>query len=277
MEIAGHPAPRDPPESLADVARHGPRLGPVPRRPGPRRSATPMFIAPATAPTTRASERPRSRGSTNPASSKRRSANSSSPLTTCPMLLRSCSSVPRRGPSARCRPLPPSAAGRRESAEPRPGPATRVPGRAGSTDRCTRRSPGLVPPSPRASGSRGCTGRGPADRVLLDEKRLVAALEEMADTLVPPVEPLGVRRLQARHEPRKRDPSRAHGQVDVIRHQAERDQPKIELLPVMSKSLEILLPVHVIAKDGLLLVPAYHDVVHGPGSLQPRRPSHQAE
>ncbi len=91
---------------------------------------------------------------------------------------------------------------------------------------------------------------------------------------MPAVEVLRVRGLQARHDPRQRIPARLHRQMDMVAHQAIRQQPKAELLPVVPETPKVILPIRIVQENGLPLVAPDDDVVQCPRKLNPQRASH---
>ena len=110
--------------------------------------------------------------------------------------------------------------------------------------------------------------------IFLDEEGLVAALKEMSDPPVSPVEPLGVGRMHPGHDPGKRERAGSNGQVDVIGHEAVREESEAEPLAVVGDSSEILLSIQIVSEHRTPLVSAGGDVVHGAGKFQPGRPRH---
>ena len=64
--------------------------------------------------------------------------------------------------------------------------------------------------------------------------------------------------------------------MNVIVHQAIRQQPKTKLLPVVSKPLEKSSPIGLIPKHRPAFVSTHDDVIKTPVHLEPQRPCHIA-
>jgi hypothetical protein len=97
--------------------------------------------------------------------------------------------------------------------------------------------------------------------LLLDEESLISALEQVADSSMPAVEPFRVGGVQTRHHARKRNLAGAEGKVDVVAHEAIGQQAEPESLAVVSQAREVLVSVDVVAEYGSTLITARRDVV----------------
>ena len=65
-------------------------------------------------------------------------------------------------------------------------------------------------------------------------------------------------------------------QVVMVRHQCEREQPPPLLVDGASQQLHPLLPVYVVAHNGLSLIAAARDVENRVGVLGPQRSGHDS-
>ena len=60
--------------------------------------------------------------------------------------------------------------------------------------------------------------------------------------------------------------------MDMIGHQAEGMQPKVELLTVVCQSVQISLAIRILHEDRLLLINTRHHVVHRFREFQSQTP-----
>jgi hypothetical protein len=102
----------------------------------------------------------------------------------------------------------------------------------------------------------------------LDAKGLVAALEEVADPPVTPVEPLTVEGLEGKHDAGECHRATLQREVDVIAHQAVGVDAELETFSAHGEPLQVDVSILVIAEDGLALVPARDHVINTTGDIQ---------
>lgn len=110
--------------------------------------------------------------------------------------------------------------------------------------------------------------------VLLDQPGAVAALQEMPATIVTAVEVDGVGRFETVHELPEVGPRRLDHQVDVVGHEAEQVQTRLEPLDALAEHAQKPLAVGVIVEDRPPFVAPGRHVIHGPFVFDPLRPRH---
>ena len=111
-------------------------------------------------------------------------------------------------------------------------------------------------------------------RLTLDELRVVRRFEEVAPTVVPPVEALCVPTVESSHSSRDVRLGRPDCQVEVISHQAEGEAPPLESRDRMAKAAQKSAAIEVVGEDrGARVSPRGH-VIEGAGHLGPRVTSH---
>ena len=98
----------------------------------------------------------------------------------------------------------------------------------------------------------------------LNQKGLVAALEEMTDAAMPTIECLRVRAVKTEPDARQRGAPGSQRQVDGIGHQAVREDDESEPPRTDAKTVQVALPVVVVANDncpGQLVISGEIDAV----------------
>jgi len=109
----------------------------------------------------------------------------------------------------------------------------------------------------------------------LDDERLVPPAEDMTKTLVPVVQPDGVRAQQPAHALDQLGVGRFHDQVKMVAHQAAGVDLPAGPLAGLGQGLEEVLSIDVVDKNVLLAVTPAHDVVNGAGILDSHFPWHR--
>jgi hypothetical protein len=104
--------------------------------------------------------------------------------------------------------------------------------------------------------------------LFLDDDRLEPPLEEVAASLVPPVEALGIPSVQAVHPTRESPGGRFEEQVVVVSEQAVGVEPEGLLDDHGAQKVEKLFPIAVIDEDRSSLVSPTDDVVEGTRELE---------
>ena len=95
--------------------------------------------------------------------------------------------------------------------------------------------------------------------------RAVTGMEVPGETAVQVLHPLGQVGL-----------GRLDQKVEVVRHQGEREQPPPLLLDAASEQFHPLVPVYVVAHNGLSLIAAARDAANRVGVLDPQRSDHDS-
>ena len=103
----------------------------------------------------------------------------------------------------------------------------------------------------------------------------LTAQKVFSDPIVTAIEPLSERRLERRHDPRKRLLTRTNREVNVVGHEAVGEKLEVKLLAVAFDPVEILLTIAIIVKDRSLVVSARGHVIDGSGILNTKRPRHE--
>ena len=109
----------------------------------------------------------------------------------------------------------------------------------------------------------------------LHQHGLVASFEQMPDSRMATVEPLGVHAVELPHSSREVRADRLDEHVVVIAHQAVGEHEPAVSLGNPSQQLEEALPVDIVDEDQPPFVPARDDVVDPVCDLDPRRPRHR--
>jgi len=99
--------------------------------------------------------------------------------------------------------------------------------------------------------------------VPIHQERFVALLKEMARAAMPPVKIDCVTRLEGLHQFGEIALGCLHEQMDVIGEQTIAEQLNPFLPTVLSELGEVGVPISIIAKDGLAVIPAGQDMIDG--------------
>ena len=100
--------------------------------------------------------------------------------------------------------------------------------------------------------------------LLLNQDRLEPTLKEMADSLVPPVEPLGVDSVKLPHPGGKPAIHRLDHQMIMVGHQAVSMAPPVVALIDVPEQIEEVASIGINAEDGAPLIPAGRRMVDRP-------------
>jgi len=111
-------------------------------------------------------------------------------------------------------------------------------------------------------------------RLRLDEDGAEPPLEEVADPLVPSVEPLRIVAVEALHSGREVAPRRAEDEVVVVVHQAVGVAEPAEADDHEAQHVQEVAPVDVPTEDRLPVDATRHDVVERVGVGDSRQPRH---
>ncbi len=104
--------------------------------------------------------------------------------------------------------------------------------------------------------------------LLFHQDGLVPILEEMAGPLVAPIEAPGVPGEETSHGRRQRPRPRPDQEVKMIGKQRPRQDREARLRSDRRQSVDPILPIPVIRKDGSALDSPHHDMVQGTRRIQ---------
>jgi hypothetical protein len=111
-------------------------------------------------------------------------------------------------------------------------------------------------------------------RLALDQHRVEAALEDVADALVAAVEALGIEAIDVAHSGREIRARRLDHQMVVVGHQAVGVAAPAAAPDDFAERLQELATVGVDEEDGRAVVAARGDVVERAGELDPKGSCH---
>src|SRR5712692_5709683 len=94
---------------------------------------------------------------------------------------------------------------------------------------------------------------------------------------MPSIEVLRIGRLKTGHDLLQRNFDRLYGEVDVVVHEAVRQELEAELLTVVGDPIEVSRSVGIAAKNGLALVPTRDHMVKTAWNLDPQPPRHSSQ
>ena len=109
---------------------------------------------------------------------------------------------------------------------------------------------------------------------VFNEHRLVAALQHVADALVPTVEPLAVAGIELLHHAGDRQGVWLQQQMHVVPKQAVPQTSHAEPADAALKEFDVARVIAVVEKDGLLGVAARHHVINHSRDMQTQRTGH---
>jgi hypothetical protein len=111
-------------------------------------------------------------------------------------------------------------------------------------------------------------------RLLLNDDRLETTLEDVARSVVTPVEVLGIAGVQSMHPPRKRRTSRFQQEVVVVSHQAIRVEEPGLIGDDGGEKIQEMTAIGGVAKDRSPFMAAAGDVVQRSREFQAKGSRH---